>query len=33
VLRAQTPEATTNIVLPLARRRLWIKVRLPALLG
>jgi lipoprotein-anchoring transpeptidase ErfK/SrfK len=30
-LRAQTPEATTNIVLPLARRRLWIKVRLPAL--
>jgi lipoprotein-anchoring transpeptidase ErfK/SrfK len=30
-LRAQTPEATTNIVLPLARRRLWVKVRLPAL--
>jgi lipoprotein-anchoring transpeptidase ErfK/SrfK len=36
VLRARTPEATTNIVLPLARRRdtrggLWIRVRLPAL--
>jgi len=36
VLEAQTPEATTNIVLPLARRRdargeLWIRVRLPAL--
>jgi hypothetical protein len=30
-LRARTPEATTNIVLPLARRRLWVKVRLPAL--
>ncbi len=35
-LEAQTPEATTNIVLPLARRRdargdLWIRVRLPAL--
>jgi lipoprotein-anchoring transpeptidase ErfK/SrfK len=30
-LRAQTPEATTNIVLPLARRHLWVKVRLPAL--
>jgi lipoprotein-anchoring transpeptidase ErfK/SrfK len=30
-LRALTPEATTNIVLPLARRRLWVKVRLPAL--
>lgn len=36
VLQARTPEATTNIVLPLARRRdaggrLWIRVRLPAL--
>ena len=35
VLRARTPEATTNIVLPLARRRaggrLWVRVRLPAL--
>jgi len=30
-LRALTPEATTNIVLPLARRNLWVKVRLPAL--
>lgn len=30
-LRALTPEATTNIVLPLARRHLWVKVRLPAL--
>jgi lipoprotein-anchoring transpeptidase ErfK/SrfK len=30
-LRARTPEATTNIVLPLARRHLWVKVRLPAL--
>jgi lipoprotein-anchoring transpeptidase ErfK/SrfK len=31
VLTARTPEATTNIVLPLARRGLWIRVRLPAL--
>ena len=35
MLRARTPEATTNIVLPLARRRaggrLWVRVRLPAL--
>jgi lipoprotein-anchoring transpeptidase ErfK/SrfK len=30
-LRALTPEATTNIVLPLARKDLWVKVRLPAL--
>jgi lipoprotein-anchoring transpeptidase ErfK/SrfK len=30
-LRANTPEATTNIVLPLARRHLWVEVRLPAL--
>lgn len=30
-LRALTPEDTTNIVLPLARRALWVKVRLPAL--
>jgi lipoprotein-anchoring transpeptidase ErfK/SrfK len=30
-LRAMTPEDTTNIVLPLARRHLWVKVRLPAL--
>ncbi len=36
ILTARTPEATTTIVLPLARRRdqrgdLWIRVRLPAL--
>ena len=36
VLRAQTPEATTNIVPVLARHRtgrgeLWVRVRLPAL--
>jgi hypothetical protein len=30
-LRALTPEDTTNIVLPLARRHLWVKVRLPVL--
>jgi lipoprotein-anchoring transpeptidase ErfK/SrfK len=30
-VRARTPEATTNIVLPLARRHLWVKVGLPAL--
>ena len=30
-LRALTPEDTTNIVLPLDRRRLWTKVALPAL--
>ena len=36
LLTARTPEATTTIVLPLARRRdqrggLWIRVQLPAL--
>ena len=30
-LKARTPEETTNIVLPLARRGLWIRVRLPVL--
>jgi hypothetical protein len=30
-LAARTPEATTNIVLPTARRGLWVQVRLPML--